>query len=103
MNSGAALNVSADSQGGFQSDYNNLYATGNGKIAIWQNQIRSTLATWRTTAFTDSNSLSVNPQFVSMAGADGIVGYVNALQDGRDDDFHLKSLHGVFMMLHLRQ
>ena len=96
VNSGYALNVAGDSQAGFQSDYNDLYATGTGKIASWQNVDRPTLSAWQTTAFTDGNSLSTDPQFVSVLGADGVLGYSSATNDGRDDDFHEKSAFGSF-------
>ncbi len=93
---GYALNVSTDSQTGFQSDYNNLLATGTGAIAFWQNIARPTLQTWQTTAFTDINSLSANPSFVNMNGVDGILGYTSNVNDGGDDDFHLLSQFGSY-------
>ncbi len=96
VSGGIGLNIAADSQGGFQSDYNNLYATGSGAIALWQNVIRTNLSAWRTTAFTDLNSLSVDPTFVNMVGADEILGYSTPSNDGRDDDFHLMSPQGSF-------
>ncbi len=93
---GYALNVAADSQAGFRSDFNNLYATGSGGVAFWQGIARPNLAVWRTTAFTDANSLSVDPKFVDVPGADGVLGYSTPTNDGRDDDFHLKSQYGSF-------
>ncbi|MEQ1829659.1 MAG: right-handed parallel beta-helix repeat-containing protein, partial [Pirellula sp.] len=96
VNAGYDLNIAGDSQTGFQSDYNNLFVTGTGMVATWQNVDRPTLSAWRTTAFTDANSLSIDPQFVNLLGADGLLGYSSAVNDGRDDDFHEKSLNGSF-------
>ena len=85
-----------DSQTGFQSDYNDFYVTGAGRVALWQNVQRPTLAAWRTTAFTDANSLSVDPSFVDFDGADNTLGYFSRSVDGRDDDFHLLSQYGSY-------
>ena len=97
VSGGYGINVSPDSQVGFQSDYNNFYVTGTGKVASWQNVDRNSLAAWRSTAFTDANSLNVDPRFVDMDGADNMLGYISAAADGRDDDFHLASIHGSFI------
>ena len=96
VSSGYGLYVAPDSQTGFQSDYNDFYVTGNGQVALWQNVSRPTLAAWRTTAFTDANSLSVDPRFVDLDGADNLLGYVSRTVDGRDDDFHLLSQYGSY-------
>ena len=93
---GFAINVASDSQAGFQSDYNNLFASGSGSIARWQNVTRPTMASWRATAFTDSNSLNNDPSFVSLLGADGVLGFSSTTNDGRDDDMHLRSQFGTF-------
>ncbi len=93
---GFALNVASDSQTGFQSDFNNLFATGTGSIARWQNVTRTTLADWRSATFQDFNSLNVDPDFVSLLGSDGVLGFVNHTNDGRDDDLHLRSQYGTF-------
>ena len=45
---------------------------------------------------TNSHSLGADPNFVAIPGADGILGYSNATNDGRDDDFHVKSLYDSF-------
>ncbi len=95
--SGYAFNISPDSQIGFESDYNDFFVTGSGKLASWQNVDRPTLAAWRTTAFTDGSSLGVDPRFVDMDGADNVLGYVSPVADGRDDDFHLASSFGSFI------
>jgi hypothetical protein len=61
---GYGVIVPANSQGGYQSDYNLIYATGDGKIGQWQNVTRSTLTEWQNATFGDQNSLSQDPQFV---------------------------------------
>ena len=88
--------VASDSQTGFQSDYNLLYTSGTGQTALWQGVPRPTLIAWQNAAFTDSNSLAQNPQFVDPDGADNLLGWVSALNDGSDDDFHEQSLYGSF-------
>ncbi|MEX2185792.1 MAG: right-handed parallel beta-helix repeat-containing protein [Pirellulales bacterium] len=75
---GFAISVPSNSQIGFQSDYNLLYATGGGQIGSWQGAARATLNAWRNAAFTDQNSLSQNPLFVDFV------------------DFHEQSLYGSY-------
>jgi hypothetical protein len=67
---GYDLSVASDSQVGFASDYNDLYTTGSGQVAFWQDVAQPTLSAWQNTAFTDQNSLSQDPLFVSAAGGD---------------------------------
>lgn len=64
--SGVMLDVAADAQTGFQSDYNLFYFTSAGAIARWQNVLRPNLAAWQATAFLDQNSLVRDPLFVAM-------------------------------------
>ena len=80
-----------DSQVGLASDYNDLVTSGTGQVAFWQAMARPTLMAWQNTAFTDQNSLGQDPRFVDYDGADDLLGYINPVQDGRDDDFHLQS------------
>ena len=94
VQNGYDIEVASDSQNGFASDYNILYATGAGKIALWQNVSRKTLSAWQNTDFTDGNSISQDPLFVDPAGPDGNLGYSSPASDGRDDDFHEQSLYG---------
>ena len=35
----------------------------------------------------NANSLAADPLFVDVDGADGVLGFVDAARDGRDDDF----------------
>src|SRR6185437_13919647 len=92
---GADLYVASDSQVGFTSDYNDLVASASGVVGNWQGLAQATIAAWRNASFTDANSLSQDPQFISPKGADGQLGYVSSASDGRDDDFHLQSTDGA--------
>jgi len=92
---GYAISVSATAQTGFTSDYN-LFLAGTAKVGLWQGQERRTLADWRGGSFTDANSLVADAGFVDMDGADDVLGYVNAQQNGSDDDFHERSSYGGF-------
>ena len=94
--SGYDISVAGDSQTGFASDYNLLYATGTGQVGLWQGAARPTLSAWQNADFTDSNSISQNPLFVDVDGADNLLGFSSAANDGRDDDFHEQSRFGSF-------
>ena len=72
---GYDINVDPTSEVGFQSDYNDLYATGSGKLGSWQGQAFVTQQDWYYQIGQDQHSLSVDPQFINPAGADGILGY----------------------------
>lgn len=89
--SGIAISVASDSQTNFASDYNLFRATGTGNVGRWQNVLRNTLNAWQNAAFTDPNTISQDPLFVDIDGADGMLGYVDPVNDGRDDNFHVQS------------
>ncbi|MDP6634998.1 MAG: right-handed parallel beta-helix repeat-containing protein [Phycisphaerae bacterium] len=91
VDDGYDLFVDSTSQVGFDSDFNILQTTGTGKTGSWQGVDRPTMLAWQNAAFTDSNSFAQDPQFVDQDGADGVLGYNTLVDDGRDDDFHLKS------------
>ena len=75
--SGYDLRVETDSQVGFSSDYNNLFATGTGKLVYWQKDFVD-LFDWQVEADFDNHSIGFaapsprldNPQFVNLAGDD---------------------------------
>ena len=96
VEAGAGIRVDNDSQTGFVSDYNLIYAKGTGAVGKWQETARPTMESWRSAAFTDQNSIGQDPLFVGPAGLDGTIGYSSATSDGRDDDFHLRSNYGSF-------
>ncbi len=94
VHDGYDVNVASDSQTGFASDFNVLYATDSGQIGLWQNVPRPTLTAWQSADFTDSNSISADPLFVNPGGASGTMGYLSPSEDGSDNDFHEESLYG---------
>ncbi len=67
--------VAADSQVGFQSDYNLFDTTGAGKLASWQGQDILTQPDWFYETGNDLHGQFGDPQFVNPAGADGVLGY----------------------------
>ena len=67
---GYAIAAGTDVAPGFASDFNDLYATGTGRVGLWEGVARPTLLAWQQATFNDSNSLSVDPRFVSVATAD---------------------------------
>ena len=72
---GYDISVDPGSQAGFQSDYNNLYTTDQGKIGSWENRPFHRLLDWSYELGLDRHSQSVDPQFVNPAGPDGVLGY----------------------------
>ena len=75
---GYDIKVDPTSEVGFQSDYNDLYTTGTGSVGSWEGQTYATLNSWILELNLDHHSLSVDPQFVAPAGADGVLGYTAA-------------------------
>ena len=80
---------------GFKADYNDIYITGTGSIATIAGHPINTIATWVAETTEDLHSIWVNPQFVSPAGADGILGYSGGVDHGGDDNFHTPSASPV--------
>uniref|UniRef100_UPI00356593B4 right-handed parallel beta-helix repeat-containing protein n=1 Tax=Stieleria sp. TaxID=2795976 RepID=UPI00356593B4 len=93
---GNAVEVSTVSQPGFDSDFNQFEVTGTGNIGRWAGIPVPDLGGWQIVSFGDKNSFVGSPQFVDVLGSDAMLGYVDSLHDGRDDDFHLKSNVGRF-------
>ncbi len=91
---GTGIRISNDSQTGFASDYNLLYATGTGIVGNWLGANQATLQQWQIATGRDTNSLANDPLFVDLDGADNVLGYVAGSTDGSDDDFHLQSPFG---------
>ena len=90
-----ALNVSNDSDTGFVSDFNNLYATGTAKVARWSIQEFATLREWAWELGLDVHGISADPQFVDPDGPDDVLGYRPASAGapgdfGVDDNFRVR-------------
>jgi Ca2+-binding RTX toxin-like protein len=98
IGTGIGINVAADSENGFASDYNMFYLPNRatGAIGDWQGVLRLTLGAWQTATFTDLDSFTGNPLFVNPTGSEGVLGYVSPTQTGYDDDFHLQSQYADF-------
>ena len=94
--SGYDLTVTPAAEIGFQSDYNDLLTSGNGQVGLWENVGRKTLLDLHLASFTDANSISADPKFVTVTGADGLLGFANSADHGTDDDFHEQSTAGSF-------
>ncbi|MFI5378326.1 MAG: right-handed parallel beta-helix repeat-containing protein, partial [Tepidisphaerales bacterium] len=94
--SGTDLTVTPQAEINFQSDYNDFFVSGNGRVGLWEGVARPTLQAWRLAGYTDFNSISANPQFVNPAGADGKLGFTSYADFGSDDDFHEQSIAGSF-------
>jgi hypothetical protein len=75
----------------FSSDYNDLYATGTGEIGNLSGEDFATLSAWTTELGRDRDSISADPQFVNIAGADGQLGYTGGVDHGADDNFNVQS------------
>ncbi len=73
---GYGIYISNDSQTGFSSDFNDLYATGSGKVGYWQAD-RATLADWHYATIQDADSMGADPLFVNPVGADAVLGAPN--------------------------
>ena len=93
---GYTLNVSADSQTGFASDYNDLVRgqAGGANVGFWGGAARATLADWQAASGQDAHSISADPKFVDLDGADNVLGYTNnggGYDGGADDNFELSA------------
>ena len=95
---GIGIAVDADSQIGFSADNNVFFRAifGTGRIGTWDGAERATLASWKAATGTDTDSIFANPLFVDANGADNVLGSEAGVSDGRDDDFHVRSLFGSF-------
>ena len=77
----------------FTSDYNLVFpATAAAQFGRYNGAAVATLAGWQAASTRDSHSLSADPRFVDMNGADNLLGYddVADVDHGSDDNFHLR-------------
>ena len=95
---GFAVFVAQDSQAGFASDTNVFFRAlfGTGNVGFWDGAAHTTFTAWRNATGTDTDSVFANPFFVDENGADNVLGFEAGVSDGRDDDFHERSLTGSF-------
>jgi hypothetical protein len=87
--SGFGINVDNNSQTGFVSDYNlvQIGADPNARFGFW-NGNRDTLASWQTATSRDASSLSADPLFIDIDGADNRLGFSGGIDGGADDNFY---------------
>jgi hypothetical protein len=75
VEAGYCVYVAADCQIGFASDYNDLYATGTGKLGGWAGFDFASRTDWSYELGFDGHSLSADPAFADPAGADDVLGF----------------------------
>ena len=80
------------------SDNNCILATGGAIFSAWLGN-QNDLLEWRKATGQDTHSFSADPLFVNAAGADGVLGGTNGL----DDNFHLASTAGSYKGLALHR
>ena len=88
---GYAINVAADSEIGFASDYNDFVIAGSGKLVRWEDHDFTTREDWFFEVGGDIHSIVADPQFVDIDGADDHLGFDTATSTdyGLDDDFRI--------------
>jgi hypothetical protein len=93
VEAGYCLYAASNSQAGFSSDYNTLYATGPAKLTGWgtASGLRefTSLADWRYELGQDAHSLTANPQFIDADGADNLLGFQGGVDHGADDNLRV--------------
>ncbi len=93
---GFAMVVTSETTPTIVTDYNLFYLTAGALAGVWGTGTAGDLGRFQLTSGKNLNSLSANPLFVDVDGADNILGYSTNTNDGRDDDFHLQSPFGSF-------
>ena len=81
---GYAINVAADSELGLQSDYNDLFITGTGRFARWEDHDFLTRADWFYELGLDGHSITADPQFLDAAHANFAVALSSPTIDAGD-------------------
>ncbi len=73
--SGYAMRVDSATLTGLVWDYNDIFVTGTGKFARLDNRDFLTRAAWLAELGFDAHSITTDPQFVDVDGADNTLGY----------------------------
>jgi hypothetical protein len=92
IGAGYAVNVAANGQAGFSSDWNLFdLRTGAAFVGRWGASEQATLAAWQAlSANHDANGIVGNPRFLDIDGADNVLGDQDVTTgDGYDDNFSL--------------
>lgn len=93
VDAGNAVSIAADSQVGLDLDWNLLQkgTDPNAHLGLWGSTVIDDLALWQTTTSLDANSLTGDPGFLDIDGADNVLGFVSdngGYDGGRDDNFY---------------
>ncbi len=99
VDAGNAVSIAADSQLGLDLDWNLLQkgTDPNAHLGLWGSTIIDDLTAWQTTSSLDANSLTGDPGFLDIDGADNVLGFVSdngGYDGGRDDNFY-RTLHSI--------
>ena len=90
---GTLLSVATGGQAGFVSDYNLLYPTSvAANVGLWGSTTAATLGDWQSISSRDAHSLSADPLFLDIDGADNVLGEQGVPEgNGFDDNFGLQA------------
>jgi len=90
---GYGINANPGGVTGLVSDYNLIHTAGAAaRAGLWSNLQRTTLADWQLASGKDARSISGDPQFLDIDGADNVLGATPAAEgDGHDDNFGLRA------------
>ena len=93
VGAGYAINTGNTSPANFSSDYNLFYlANSSARVALWGGVQQPTLAAWSTATGRDAHSVTGNPTFLDIDGADNVLGEQGVSQgNGLDDNFGLSA------------
>ncbi|WP_083749014.1 right-handed parallel beta-helix repeat-containing protein, partial [Pelomonas sp. KK5] len=94
VQAGYGMSVDAGSATRFVSNNNLLYRgpAANAFIGIWQGATQATLAGWQTASGQDAKSVTGDPKFIDIDGADNILGEQGlSTGNGSDDNFELSA------------
>ena len=91
---GYGIDVPASWAGFYVGDYNDIHrgVVPTGKVGRWAGVEQPALVDWKAASAADSHSLSVDPEFIDIDGADNLYGWegLSSVDGGMDDNFHLK-------------
>jgi len=97
INGGHGIDVGAAATGIYEGDYNDIHRgiEPDGLVGRWAGADKPTLADWKAASGQDAHSLSVDPGFIDIDGADNLFGWEGSPLDvdgGADDNFHISGI-----------
>jgi hypothetical protein len=91
VDSGYAISVAGNSATGFGSNYNLFDVAPGATVGLWNGANRTLLNDWQTASGTDAASLTGDPLFLDIDGADNVFGEQGvSTGNGADDNFGLR-------------